>query len=255
MQDQQSPQTGPPEDPASSSPDGSPGLAAPTMIRRGPRWTPADHTGELRPTLTAFWVRAMAVAVASSGITATAVWCYLAPAYTITIDMGAALNENAIAGPKVDSHLGPRTPDGGSPEDIIKSDYVLSAVLTTVDGITFSEISRRGDPLAWLHDELRVSYSRDTSTMRIGLCSTHVSDLSMIVDTVAETFMSELNLPRSALVGRETIDGGYRLLLTIVGTALGLFVPVLLAGIWGRRRPDPDHCREHLERPRETAKS
>ena len=232
--DQESLETGPAESSSLTNLDGSPRFASLTTIRRGPRWAPANRTDGLGSTVTAFWAGVMIVAAAFSGITGAAVWFHLRPAYTITIQT-AAVDENAITGP-VDSGLGPRSPDSSFPESVVKSTDVLSEVLTKVDGITFSEISRRGDALNWLRDELKVSYSEDTNAVRIGLCGTHASDLSVIVDAVGEAFMAKLNLPPSARVDSEGVDGSYRLILTILGTALGLFVPLFLAVTWRRRR-------------------
>ena len=232
--DQGSLERGTAESSALANLDGSPRFASLTTIRRGPRWAPANRPNGFRSTVTAFWAGVMIVAVAFSGITGAAVWFHLRPAYTITVQT-AAVDENAITAP-VDSGLGPRSPDVSFPESVVKSADVLSEVLTKVDGITFSEISRRGDALNWLRDELKVSYSEDTNTVRIGLCGTHVSDLPGLVDAVGEAFMVRLNLPPSARVDSEAVDGSYRLVLTILGSALGLFVPLLLAVTWGRRR-------------------
>ena len=198
---------------------GGPKLAAIPTIRRGPRWTPADHRYGLRPNAAAFWARAIVVAVACSVIAGMAVRSHLAPAYTITVQTGDDVYT-----------------DDRSPEDIIKSNDLLSEVLAKVDDPTFSEISRRGDPVIWLRDELEVRYSGDTDTVRVGLRGTQVSDLSAVVDTVAEAFRAELNLPPTAIFDRETVDSGNRLKMMVLGTALGLFVPIVLAAAWRRSR-------------------
>ena len=59
-----------------SFPDDSPRLAALPTIRWGPEGTPTDHSDELRPTVAAFWVWTIIVAVACSGITFMAVKFY-----------------------------------------------------------------------------------------------------------------------------------------------------------------------------------
>ena len=203
-------------------------LATPSTIRPGPRWTPTSHTEGLRPLVTAFWAWVMVLVVLCSAIAGTAVWFHLTPAYTVSIQTGAAIYGNTIT--ELDD-----AGDNGSPEDIIRSDEVLIAVITKVDDATLLEMSSSGDGSTWLRDALEVDYSSDTNIVRIGLSGTRVSDLSAIVDTVAEAFVAKLSLPSSAIVDRRSVDGGNRLLLTILSTVPGLLVPVLLAAMWCKR--------------------
>jgi len=203
-------------------------LATPSTIRPGPRWTPTSHTEGLRPLVTAFWAWVMVLVVLCSAIAGTAVWFHLTPAYTVSIQTGAAMNGNTIT--ELDD-----AGDNGSPEDIIRSDEVLIAVITKVDDATLLEMTGGGDGSTWLRDALKVDYSSDTNIVRIGLSGTRVSDLSAIVDTAAEAFMAKLSLPSSAIVDRRSVDGGNRLLLTILSTVPGLLVPLLLAAMWCKR--------------------
>jgi len=95
---------------------------------------------------------------------------------------------------------------------LIKSPFVLGAALSQPGVHELEMVRNENEPLAWLEDEIRVSFIGDSEILRIGLRGEDEDETKQIVKAVQDAFMDEVVFAerKEALVRSDILKRNYR---------------------------------------------
>ncbi len=212
--------------------DGRPRPAALlATIRRGPQWTSAMRNNELRATSLAYWAGAVLVAAICSALSGAAVWLYLTPSHTITIQASESVGKTLAVMPSE------------TLTKFIKSDEVFDAASKSIGAPMPSGSTRPNVTAARLVRRLIVDYSEKTGCLELGLRSSKVAESRVSLEAIGEAVLAQMSdledgadSSHSTKSDPQTFENAQRLPWTIAAIVLGFLVSIVVAFVWARHR-------------------
>ena len=135
------------------------------------------------------WLPAVALGLLMAASVGVTTWCVIPPAQyvsrttlMITTYLPKIIFETAET--RADFQTYQRTQIA-----LIKSRFILAAVLRDPKVATLPTVRQQEEPLEWLEKALKIEFSGQSELLELSLMGDHAADLAVLLDTVTDTYM------------------------------------------------------------------